>query len=164
MRCSLRAVIMLLCVSLLAASGCGSSNKSTVAPPPGVDLDGFVFNEVYSCSQTPAGGPPAFCADDQAADTIQFFKTGSNTYQVRDVPDTGFLYTGTLAGLVFSWNATSPNGYTESGTWTFTASGESFSGSSHYVANDNSYSGNCTTNGAKAPATPPAAPPIGTCP
>lgn len=157
-------VAKLLCVALLAASGCSKSNKSTTAPPPGIDLDGFVYNEVYSCSHTPSGGPGSFCSDDQATDTIQFAKTGASTYQVRDVPDTGFVYNGTLSGLVFSWNATSPDGYTESGTWIFSADAATFSGVSHDIANDNSYNGDCSTNGARAPATPAPAPPIGTCP
>jgi hypothetical protein len=140
-----------------------NSNKGTPLAPPAVELDGFTFNEIFSCSQSPASGIP-FCADLLTSDQIHFTQTSSNTYNVRDVPDTGFFYSGTLSGLQFSWTAVSPAGYTETGTWTFAADGLSFSGISHYAANNNSYSGDCVTMGAKEPAVPPAPPAIGACP
>jgi hypothetical protein len=165
MRRVLRHLGPIAAVLVLAGSACTDSgnNKPNPLAPPAVDVDGFTFNEIYNCSQTPAAGTPT-CADQLATDQIQFTKTSSNTYNVRDVPDSGFYYSGTLSGLDFTWTATSPNGYTENGTWTFAADGLRFSGTSHYVANDNSYSGDCLTTGAKAPAMPPAPPGIGACP
>lgn len=153
-------VALALFASLLA---CKSNNKATPVAPPGVELDGFVFNEIFTCSQAFGSGTP-FCADNQAPGQVRFAKTSPSTYQVRDVPDTGLVYNGTLGGLDFTWNAVSPDGYTETGTWTFSADGLGFSGTSHYIANDNSYSGDCNTTGAKLPAVPPAPSPIGACP
>jgi len=157
---SLRFAALLLVASALA---CNDSHKASPTTPPAVELDGFIFNEAYTCSQA-FGSDAPFCADNQATGQIQFTKTGSGTYQVRDVPDSGFIYNGTLSGLTFTWTAVSPNGYTESGTWTFAADGQSFAGTSHYVADDQAYTGDCNATGARAPATPPAPGPIGACP
>jgi hypothetical protein len=156
-------VTVALVTGALGCSKSSESNKTTPLAPPAVGLNGFTFNEIYNCSQSPASGIP-YCADRLSSDQVQFTKTSSNTYSVRDVPDTGFFYSGTLSGLQFTWTAVSPNGYTETGTWTFAADGLSFTGISHYVANDNSYSGDCNTTGAKAPAMPPAPAGIGACP
>ncbi len=151
------------CLALAGALGCSKSDKATPLAPPSVELDGLVFNQIYSCSESPASGVP-FCADHQVLTQLQFTKTSSNTYRVRNVPDTGLVYNGTLSGAVYTWNAVSPNGYTETGSWSFTSDGASFAGISHYIANDDSYSGDCSSTGARAPGLPPAPSPIGACP
>jgi hypothetical protein len=155
----------LFALALLAGIlGCSQkADKATPLAPPAVEVDGFVYNEIYTCSQTFGNGAP-FCADNRSGGKIQFTKTGTGTYRVRDVPDTGFVYNGTLSGLVFAWTAISPDGYTENGTWTFSSDGLGFAGISHYIADDNSYNGDCSTTGAKDPALPPAPAPIGACP
>lgn len=152
-------------VGLAAMLGlaCGTSgNKATVAPPGAVDINGFTYTEIYTCNQTRSGSGTV-CADNQVSDVIQFTSTGPNTYQGRDVPDTGFTYSGTMSGLVLTWSAVSPDGYTETGTWTFSADGSTFSGSSNYVADDGTYNGRCNTNGAKVPGVPPAPAPVSPC-
>lgn len=142
---------------------CGSSaNKSTVAPPGAVDINGFTYTEIYTCNETHTGSATV-CADNQVSDVIEFTSTGASTYVGRDVPDTGFVYTATMSGLVLTWSAVSPDGYTETGTWTFSADGSTFSGSSNYVADDATYNGRCNTNGAKVPGVPPAPLPVAPC-
>ena len=150
--------------ALIVGPACGGDggNKTTFAPPGAVDINGFTYNEIFTCNETPAGGA-AVCAENQAADVIQFTATGSSTHEGRDVPDTGFVYTGTMSGLVLTWTAVSPNGYTESGSWTFAADGSTFSGASTYTANDASYTGHCNETGARAPAIPAAPAPIAPC-
>lgn len=143
--------------------GCGSSNnKPVVAPPGAVDIDGFVYNQIYTCNQTRPGSATT-CADNQVADVIQFTTTGGSTYEGRDVPDTGFVYTATMSGLILTWTAISPNGYHESGVWTFSADGSAFSGSSTYNADDASYTGRCNSTGARTPAVPSAPAPVAPC-
>jgi len=160
---------VLISVALLTQASCSPQSPNPVAftrflqVQTVLDLDGLIYVERYNCSQA-FTGMPEFCADADVSDTLQFTRTGANTYTVRDVPDTGFLYSGTLAGLTFTWTATSPNGYSESGTWRFVSDASTFAGTSHYVANDNSYAGDCTQTGARSPATPAAPPPIGSCP
>ena len=123
MKMSARIAALGLGAILMAGFGCGSNgNKTTVAPPGAVDINGFTFNEIFTCNETFTGAAPV-CADNQVADVIQFTSTGASTYEGRDVPDTGFIYTGTMSGLVLRWTAVSPNGYTESGSWTFAADG-----------------------------------------
>jgi hypothetical protein len=61
--------------------------------PPQDALDGRTYNEIYTCSFVPDGGAPT-CDVSNAIDAIRFTHTGGNGYEVRDVPDTGFLYTG----------------------------------------------------------------------
>ncbi len=79
---------------------------------------------------------------------ILFTSTAPGIYTGADVPDTGFVYNGTLSGTTFTWNAVSPLGYTETGIWTFSADGSTFSGSSHYVADPpGNYSGDCNETG-----------------
>jgi|CXWL01.1.fsa_nt_gi hypothetical protein len=138
-------------------------NKAMVAPPGAVDINGFTYNEIFTCNETFAGGTP-ICADNQAADVSQFTATGPSAFVGRDVPDTGFVYTGTMSGVILTWTAVSPNGYTESGAWTFSADGATFSGSSTYNANDASYSGRCNSTGARAPAVPAAPAAVAPCP
>lgn len=158
-----RSATCTLGLAVLLQSACGSSgNKSTVAPPGAVDINGFMYTEIYTCNESRPGSPTV-CADNQASDVIQFTATGASTYEGRDVPDTGFTYNGTMSGLVLTWTAVSPDGYTESGTWTFSADGSTFSGSSTYTANDRSYSGRCNTNGAKVPGMPSAPAPVAPC-
>ncbi len=135
-------VVGLFVGALLAGFGC-SNNDERHEP---FDLDGKLYHEKFSCNQTPTG-QPTICSDFNQSDEIQFSRLGSNSFEARNVPDTGFHIVGTLSGFVFQWTATSPNGYTESGTWTFSSNGNTFAGPSHYVANNGSYSGDCNTNG-----------------
>ena len=110
------------------------------------------------------GGGPRYCADFNESDSIRFTHTGGGEYEVRDVPDTGFVYNGTLDCNVFDWDALSPGEYTESGVWTFSSDLESFSGSSTYTSiTPGHYEGDCNATGAEAPATPPIPPPLPAC-
>jgi len=145
-------------VAVVAGIGCGTDERHET-----LNLSGHVFTEKFSCNQA-FTGQAAFCSDLNRTDVIEFTSTGLNTYEVRDVPDTGFVIEGTLSGLTFHWTATSPNGYSETGTWTFFSAGGSFSGPSHYVADDGSYSGDCNTNGEHGLSTPPAPPLPPGCP
>ncbi|HEY2772605.1 MAG TPA: hypothetical protein VGK20_01005 [Candidatus Binatia bacterium] len=132
-----------------------STTTTTVPACPAVTgLEKLVFNETFTCNERDFGGQ-AFCADLDSTDSFQFTYKGSGHYEARDVPDTGFVYTGTLACRTFSWHATSPDGYSESGSWKFAADLHSFFGSSFYVANDNSYSGACNETGVKSPTLAP---------
>jgi hypothetical protein len=141
--------------------GCNSSDSST--PPQSFSLDGMTYTEKYTCNETFTGGPPYSCPDLNATDVINFQSTGSNHYVGHDVPDTGFVYNGDLVGTVFTWSATSPDGYTESGTWTFTSNGDSFAGSSDYVADPpGAYSGHCNTTGTVGDMSTPPDPPAPT--
>jgi uncharacterized protein YgiB involved in biofilm formation len=153
-----RAVLIVFAATLLLGYGCSDDERHQL-----FDLDGDIYTETFSCNQT-FTGQQTTCPDLNETDRIQFERTGPNTFEVRDVPDTGFVINGTLVGLVFTWNATSPNGYTESGTWTFSQSGGSFSGPSHYVANNGSYTGDCNTNGDIGLSTPPDPPRPAGCP
>jgi hypothetical protein len=151
-----------LVVALAAGLGC-SNNTDTLGSGNQFHVDGNSYNEIFTCSQQFTASPP-FCADLNSSDTINFHLTGGGVYEVRDVPDTGFVYMGTFSGTVFTWTATSPDGYTEQGTWTFNMTATSFTGSSTYAANDGSYTGECNANGSIAPHTPPNPAPIGACP
>jgi len=122
-----------------------------------------VYNEVFNCSQTPTGSA-AFCADVNSTDQIQFTHMGGGNFEVRDVPDTGFVAVGTFSGRTFNFTATSPAGFTEAGSWQFNSSGNAFTGGSTYDADNGSYVGECTVNGAVVPNVPPNADPIGACP
>jgi hypothetical protein len=147
-------------VCLLIGVGCSSSDQRHES----MNLDGKFYREKFTCNEVFTGSPSLTCPDFNQTDEVQFVRVGGSSYEVRDVPDTGFLITGTLSGLDFDWDATSPNGYTESGTWSFTSSGDSFHGPSHYVAEDGSYSGDCNTNGNIGLSDPPDPPaPVG-CP
>ncbi len=148
------AVLIAFVAAVLLGHGCSSNDERHEF----FDLSGAIYAEKFTCNQTPAGQPTT-CSDLNEVDRLQFERDGFNTFEVRNVPDTGFVIHGTLIGLGFHWNATSPNGYTESGTWTFSRSGGSFSGPSHYVANNGSYSGDCNTNGDIGLLTTPPAPP-----
>ena len=145
-----------------AACQDGTTTTLSECPPLG-GLHNVTFIEVFSCSEPSGGGGPAFCVDDNSSDSIRFSHKGNGSYEVRDVPDTGFVYNGTLGCKTFVWNALSPGQYTEHGSWTFSSNLSSFSGSSSYVALDASYSGDCNTTGAAAPETPPNPPPAAGC-
>ncbi len=125
-------------------------------------LHNVVFQEKYTCVQTFTGGEP-FCADLAEQDAIKFTHLGDGVYQVRDEPDTGFLYTGVFDCTTFTWNASEPGEYTETGVWTFANNATTFSGSSAYVADNLSYAGACNETGVRAPSTPPDPTPIPPC-
>lgn len=147
-----------LFATALVGFGCNNDDDTPVVPI----LDGRTYTEMYKCSQTFTGGDP-FCADDNATDSLAFNHVSGNTYEVRDVPDTGFAYTGTLSGQTFTWTADSPDGYTEAGVWVFSSDFSTFEGASEYVADNATYAGECTTTGAEDPATPAEPPAIGAC-
>ena len=147
-----------LVAAVLLGYGCSNDQRHEA-----FDLNGRIYTEKFSCNKI-FTGQPAFCPDVNKVDQIGFQSTGSSTFEVRGIPDTGFVIDGALIGLDFVWTATSPNGYTESGTWTFSSSGASFAGPSHYVANDASYSGDCNTNGRFGMSAPPAPPFPAGCP
>jgi len=153
------------CVSWIAfvaalGLGCGcSSSDNNSTPPPTFNLDGRTYTEKYTCNQT-FTGMSATCADLNVSDVIAFQITGPYTYVGHDVPDTGFVYNGTLIGTLFNWSATSPNGYSETGTWAFSGNGDSFSGASHYIANDGTYDGDCNETGVFGTGTVPPNPPL----
>ena len=152
-----RAMGLAFVAALALGLGCDSSTET---PPPRFILDGKIYTEKFTCNETSAPGAPLTCPDLNQTDVIQFEYTGGTTFEVRNVPDTGFIYTGELVGMTFTWTATSPNGYTESGSWDFVSSGAEFTGSSHYVADaPGTYSGDCNTNGTLGTATVPADPP-----
>jgi hypothetical protein len=140
--------------------GCGGTdyNNGGSGSTP-LALDGKTYGEKYTCNEQFGGVPPTTCPDLNEVDEIIFASTGPDTFEVRDVPDSGFVLTGTLSGNSFVWTATSPLGYTEAGTWTFASSGATFSGSSHYVANDLTYAGDCNENGSLGAGTIPPNPP-----
>jgi len=150
-------------VLLVIGSGCSSSDSSSINGSSMLQIDGKSFNEKYTCNES-FGGGPLTCADLAVQDTIQFTLISGSTYEARDVPDTGFLYTGTFNGLVFNWTATSPDGYTEAGSWTFGTSGNSFSGSSTYIADDFTYQGSCKETGSVVPNVPSDPPLVTGCP
>jgi len=144
--------------------GCGGSSRPGGSPAK-IALDGKTYNEKYTCNEQFGGVPPTTCPDLNLVDEIIFASIAPNTFEVRDVPDSGYLLTGSLFGNDFVWTATSPLGYTESGTWTFSSDGSTFTGTSHYVANPpGNYAGDCNENGVLTP-TVPADPPLPTgCP
>jgi hypothetical protein len=153
---------MLLVIGLAAGgAACGGDS-----PTPGTlrDLDGLVFNHAYKCSQTDPPPKGAWCADPSGMEKIVFKSSGANSYDVRDVPDHGFQMSGTVSGLTLTWTATSPNGYSEGGSWTFSADGSTFAGHSTYHALDLSYSGACEGTGAVDPGTPATPASVGECP
>lgn len=152
------AVLIAFVAAVLVGYGCSRDDRHEL-----FDLDGKIYTEKFTCNKTFTGQSPV-CPDFNETDQIQFQRTGSSTFVARNVPDTGFVIDGTLFGVAFHWSAASPNGYTESGTWTFSSSGGSFSGASHYVADDNSYSGDCNTNGLRGYNTPPDPPAPAGCP
>jgi hypothetical protein len=152
------AVLVAFAAAVFVGQGCSNDERHQF-----LDLDGKLFTETFSCNQA-FTGQPAFCSDLNRTDQIQFARTGLNSYEVRNVPDTGFLIEGDVSGLVFFWGATSPNGYSENGTWTFSPGGASYSGPSHYLADDGTYSGDCYTNGARGLSTPPDPPLPPGCP
>ena len=149
------AVLVVFVSAVLLGYGCSTHDERHEF----FDLSGTFYTEKFTCNQTPTG-QPTFCSDRDEVDQLQFERDGFNSYEVRNFPDTGFVIHGRLIGLSFQWNATSPNGYTESGSWTFSPSGGSFSGPSHYVANNGSYSGDCNTNGDIGLLGTPPAPPF----
>jgi hypothetical protein len=160
----MRARSSLLVVGLvLGVAGChhASDADTDAGAPP--HIDGVLFDHAYKCSQTPAGGGGAWCSDPGGVEQIRFVGTGVDTFDVVTVPDDGFVCSGTLAGLAFTWDATSPNGYHESGVWVFSADGTTFAGGSTYEAFDLSYTGACAGTGAADPAAPAEPDPVGAC-
>ena len=151
-------------MSLALGYGCGGA--SPTAPRTGFTLGGKTYTEKYTCNEQFGGVPPTTCPDLNEVDVIIFQSTGANTVVGYDVPDTGYVYTGTRTGDVLNWTAISPLGYTEAGTWTFSPDGSTFSGTSHYVANaPGIYAGDCTTNGVLGSGSTPPDPPLPTgCP
>jgi hypothetical protein len=147
-----------------SCDACGSATTTTTIPgcPAPDGLDGRTFNEIYTCIQS-FGGDNPFCADSNEGDAIRFTHIGGGSYEIRDVPDTDFLYEGTIGCTTFTWVAEYPGEYIEQGTWEFTSDLVSFSGSSIYVAQDFSYNGSCNITGKEAPATPPNPQPIFPC-
>ena len=160
--------VFALWIALVAALGMEYGCASPNANRPGsgkIELDGKTYKEKYTCNEQFGGVPPTTCPDLNKVDTIGFLSTGPNTFEVRDVPDNGYVLTGTLSGDTFIWSATSPLGYTETGTWIFSASADTFTGTSHYVATDNTYAGDCNENGALGSGSIPPDPPLPTgCP
>jgi hypothetical protein len=163
MRVSLLVLLTGLVVGVVGVVGChhASDADTDAGAPP--DLDGVIFNHAFKCSETPANGAPAFCADPAGSEQVRFDATGVDAYDVVTVPDDGFVCSGTLDGLAFTWTAQSPNGYVESGVWVFSADGTTFSGSSTYEAADLSYTGACEGTGAVASATPAEPAAVGLC-
>jgi hypothetical protein len=140
-----------------------SSTTTTLEGGCEAGLHNLVFNEKYTCTQTNEGGEP-FCADQNEQDAIRFTHAGGGFYEVRDEPDTGFVYTGSLLDCTtFSWNASSPGEYSEGGVWQFSNDQTTFSGQSAYIADDLSYAGACNQTGARSPAIPPNPPPLDPC-
>ena len=158
------ALVFVFVAVLGSAYGCGASNYSDPETPQDFSLDGATYTEKYTCNETFTGQPVA-CVDLAVSDVVTFQSTGTYTYVGHDVPDTGFVYNGTLIGTLFNWSATSPDGYTETGTWAFSANGDSFSGASHYVADDLTYSGDCNETGVLGTVDVPPDPPlVAACP
>ncbi len=144
--------------------GCSDGNRPGSAPAK-IELDGKTYGEKYTCNEQFGGVPPTTCPDLNEVDDIIFASTGPNTFEVRDVPDSGYVLTGTLSGTSFIWSATSPFGYSETGTWTFSTDGSTFTGSSRYVADDLTYAGDCNENGLLGSGAIPPDPPLPTgCP
>ena len=139
-----------------------TTTTTSECPQPNA-LDERIYNEIYTCAESFQGSDP-YCADSNASDSIRFTHVGGGEYEIRDVPDTGFVYNGTLTCRTFDWTALSPGEYTEGGTWTFSGNLSSFVGSSIYEALDSSYDGECNTTGALSPATPPNPTPVPPCP
>jgi hypothetical protein len=157
-----RPMLMVTCL-VFGVAGChhASDADTDAGAPP--DLDGVLFNHAFKCSETPANGAPAFCGDPSGMEQIRFVSTGTDAYDVVTVPDDGFVCSGTMAGLAFTWTASSPNGYEESGVWVFSADGTTFAGDSTYSAVDLSYTGSCTGTGAVDPSQPAAPDAVGEC-
>jgi hypothetical protein len=158
--------ILRTCVDLPSPLDCEEPPSATTTTTPSTTttlgdgcipeggLDGRVYTEKYTCAQT-FEGEDTFCADQNVSETIVFDHLDNNVYQVREVPDTGFVLSGTLDCSVFVWDASSPGEYTENGVWAFFENGATFFGSSAYVAEDLSYAGACNEEGAESPAVPP---------
>jgi hypothetical protein len=121
------------------------------------------FNQLENCSQTNSG-QGAQCVFAQGALQLQFTDLGGGQWQAVTVPDSGWVAVGPMSGGTFNYSATSSAGYSESGSIEFNAAGTAYSGSSSYVANDNSFTGQCRQSGAIVPNEPPNAPGIGACP
>jgi len=79
--------------------GCSSSDDPPSNVPQSFSLDGRTYTEKYTCNET-FTGMPTECVDVAVSDVIVFTSTGGNNYTGEDVPDTGFVYTGTLNGTV----------------------------------------------------------------
>lgn len=151
------------CPACVAVSTSTTSTSTTTLAgcPPQDALDNVDLNEIYTCIQK-FTGQSYFCSEQDEGDTIRFTHQGGGNYEGRDVPDSGFVYTASLSCTTLVWSAVSPNGYTETGTWEFSSDLSTFSGSSIYIATNNTFQGQCLETGAVSPATPadpPALPP-----
>jgi len=146
---------------LLVGTGChhDDHNGGGGRNPSGTST----FNQLENCSQTNSG-QAAYCAFSQGALTIQLTDLGGGQWQAVTVPDSGYVAMGTMSNGSFTYSATSSAGYTEQGSWEFNAAGTAYSGNSTYVANDNSFTGQCHLSGAIVPNEPANAQPIGACP
>jgi hypothetical protein len=133
-----------LVVGQSGPTNCPPCTTTTLACPAAGGLDKLVFQEKYDCVESGS------CVDDDETDSIRFDHKGGGSYEVRDFPDTGFVYTGILSCTTFEWMADGGD-YTESGTWEFNTALTSFRGTSSYEAKDESYSGDCEATGAKSP-------------
>lgn len=141
-----------------------STTTTTMGCPPSNGLDGLEFKETYSCAER-IGDDPAYCADDNTTITLHFeAQGGGGQYEVTEVPDSGYLKTGTLTCTTFVWSATQPGEYTETGTWVFSADLQSFAGSSTYEGISQDYEGSCNITAAKSPNLPPEPTAVPPCP
>jgi hypothetical protein len=139
-----------------------TTTTTTIQAGCEASLHEMVFNQKFTCAQSNEGGDP-FCADQNEQDTIQFLHLGGGVYEVRDVPDSGFVLNGLYDCSMFTWSGGSPGEYSEGGFWDFSEDETSFSGSSAYVAVDQSYVGGCNSTGAESPAIPPDPEPVAPC-
>jgi hypothetical protein len=153
--CLAGAFVILLGIAI----GCSDDDNGGGNP----NVSGRVYNQLENCSQTNTGSAP-HCAFADGALQIQFTSLGGGNWEARTVPDTGYLAMGTLNGGTFTYTATHTAGYTEQGALHFNGSGSAYTGSSTYEANNGSFTGECTFNGAIVPNIPPDADPIGACP
>lgn len=154
--------VMLACPPCDSTTTTSTTTSTTLAGCPAANgLDGALFNEKYSCEETSGG--PKYCSDLDSTIQLQFTLQGGGgtTYEVKHVPDDGVVKTGTLDCTTFTWIALAPDQYEETGVFEFSPNLNAFTGSSEYVALDESYEGECNINGAKAPtpAPDPLAPP-----
>jgi len=157
-----RKAVLLGAFALLLGAGLGCDDSGGSGVGGGFDVNGRVYNTITKCSRTPTGQAPV-CVIPGAMAKIQFTRVSSNDYEVRTVPDSGVVYIGTFAGTLFEFTSDNPAGFAETGSWAFTTNGNAFVGSSTVVADDGSYTGDCTENGAIVPGVPASPPAVGAC-
>ena len=114
-------------VLLVIGTGCDTTDTTAVNTQY-VQVDGKTFNEKFTCNES-FDGPSTAPTSPQGPGPVHL--VSGTTYEVRDVPDTGFrVHRKLQPGWSSTCTATSPDGYTAAGLWTFGTSGNSFSGSS----------------------------------